>query len=73
VPGSAGTHENTNGLVWQYLPKGDDLTAYSHDEMTAIQSSLNDRPRKRLDYLTPAKSSPSSARQVSHLKIKTAT
>jgi transposase, IS30 family len=48
-----GTNENTNGLVRQYLPKGTDLTAYSHHEVAAIQSSLNDRPRKRLDYRTP--------------------
>ena len=51
--GGRGTNENTNGLVRQYLPKGTDLTAYSHREVAAIQSSLNDRPRKRLDYLTP--------------------
>jgi IS30 family transposase len=48
-----GTNEHTNGLVRQYLPKGTDLTAYSHHEVAAIQSSLNDRPRKRLGYLTP--------------------
>lgn len=48
-----GTNENTNGLVRQYLPKGTDLTAYSHREVAAIQNSLNDRPRKRLGYLTP--------------------
>jgi IS30 family transposase len=48
-----GTNENTNGLVRQYLPKGTELTAYSHREVAAIQSSLNDRPRKRLGYLTP--------------------
>ena len=48
-----GTNENTNGLVRQYLPKGTDLTAYSHQEVAAIQTSLNDRPRKRLGYLTP--------------------
>src|SRR5262245_46619374 len=48
-----GTNENTNGLVRQYLPKGTDLMAYSHHEVAAIQSSLNDRPRKRLGYLTP--------------------
>jgi IS30 family transposase len=48
-----GTNENTNGLVRQYLPKGTDLTAHSHHAVAAIQSSLNDRPRKRLGYLTP--------------------
>ena len=48
-----GTNENTNGLVRQYLPKGTDLTATSHHAVAAIQSSLNDRPRKRLGYRTP--------------------
>jgi len=48
-----GTNENTNGLVRQYLPKGTNLTAYSHRAVATIQSSLNDRPRKRLGYLTP--------------------
>ena len=48
-----GTNENTNGLVRQYVPKGTDLQAISHRAVTAIQSSLNDRPRKRLGYLTP--------------------
>jgi IS30 family transposase len=48
-----GTNENTNGLVRQYVPKGTDLTATSHRAVAAIQSSLNDRPRKRLGYRTP--------------------
>jgi IS30 family transposase len=48
-----GTNENTNGLVRQYLPKGTDLTAVSHRAVAAIQSSLNDRPRRRLGYKTP--------------------
>lgn len=48
-----GSNENTNGLVRQYLPKGTDLTAKSHRAVAAIETSLNDRPRKRLDYKTP--------------------
>jgi len=48
-----GTNENTNGLVRQYVPKGTDLKATSHRAVAAIQSSLNDRPRKRLGYRTP--------------------
>ena len=48
-----GTNENTNGLVRQYAPKGTNLKALSHRSVAAIESSLNDRPRKRLDYLTP--------------------
>jgi IS30 family transposase len=48
-----GTNEHTNGLVRQYTPKGTDFTATSHRAVAAIQSSLNDRPRKRHDYRTP--------------------
>jgi len=48
-----GTNEHTNGLVRQYCPKGTNLTAKSHHAVAAIESSLNDRPRKRLGYLTP--------------------
>ena len=48
-----GTNEHTNGLVRQYVPKGTDLKATSHRAVAAIESSLNDRPRKRLGYRTP--------------------
>jgi IS30 family transposase len=48
-----GTNENTNGLVRQYVPKGTDLKATSHHAVAAIETSLNDRPRKRLGYRTP--------------------
>lgn len=48
-----GTNEHTNGLVRQYVPKGTDFHATSHRAVAAIESSLNDRPRKRLGYRTP--------------------
>jgi transposase, IS30 family len=48
-----GTNEHTNGLVRQYVPKGTDFQATSHRALAAIESSLNDRPRKRLGYRTP--------------------
>jgi len=48
-----GTNENANGLVRQYVPKGTDLKATSHRAVAAIETSLNDRPRKRLGYRTP--------------------
>jgi transposase, IS30 family len=48
-----GTNENTNGLVRQYYPKGTDLAALSHREVTTVEAFLNDRPRKRLGYKTP--------------------
>lgn len=48
-----GTVENTIGLVREYLPKGMDLTHVSQQELMVIGTSLNDRPRKRLGYMTP--------------------
>lgn len=52
-PWQRGTNENTNGLVRQYLPKGSCFRDLDHTAVARIQSSLNERPRKRLGYLTP--------------------
>ena len=48
-----GTNENTNGLVRQYWPKGTDFRDVSYRAVADLQTSLNDRPRKRLGYRTP--------------------
>ena len=48
-----GTSENTNGLIRQYLPKRTSMARISHAACDRIADRLNDRPRKRLDYLTP--------------------
>jgi IS30 family transposase len=48
-----GTNENTNGLIRQYWPKGTDLTVERRRVVMAVESSHNDRPRKRLGYKTP--------------------
>lgn len=48
-----GTNENTNGLIRQYLPKGQSMTHLTQSQCDAIANHLNERPRKRHAYKTP--------------------
>lgn len=48
-----GTNENTNGLIRQYFPKNRDFTTITQQEIDTAMERLNNRPRKRLGYLTP--------------------
>ena len=48
-----GTNENTNGLIRQYLPKGQSMTSLTQSQCDAIAEHLNNRPRKRHGYKTP--------------------
>jgi IS30 family transposase len=53
-PWERGTNENTNGLLRQFFPTGTEFQHISRREIKRVQAMLNDRPRKVLNWHSPA-------------------
>lgn len=53
-PWQRGSNENTNGLLRQFFPKGSSFADISDEELALIVDLINNRPRKRLGFRSPA-------------------
>ena len=54
APWERGANENTNGLLRDFFPKGSDFRKITPARLARVEKMLNNRPRKCLNYRTPA-------------------
>lgn len=45
--------ENLNGLIREYFPRNTDMSTIALEHVAWVENKLNNRPRKKLNYLTP--------------------
>jgi IS30 family transposase len=70
-PWQRGTNENTNGLLRQYFPKGTDLSRWPLEDVLAVQTAINARPRKVLGWKTPAEALDEQLRSIQQAGVAT--
>ncbi|MGK4059630.1 IS30 family transposase, partial [Loigolactobacillus coryniformis] len=49
-PSERGSNEQLNGLLREFIPKGQSITSFSDDHIKQATAALNQRPRKLFGY-----------------------